>query len=179
MVHGEAHKGPWGIFSDIMWTKLSDSKDGIGPSGGGEIDVSLSLTLLEFGGMYRFEKNRFFFEALLGVRAAFVSNDVEITGANGGDDNVDGSTEWAEPMIGMRVGAQFTKKFSSSLRGDVSGFGVGSELTWNINSEFRYRFTDLFALTFGYRYMFIDYEDGNADIELTLNGPVIGAAFTF
>jgi len=179
MLHGEAYKGPWGMFGDIMWTRLSADEDGFGPAGGGDFDFTMNMTLLEAGGMYRFQKNRFSFEPLFGLRAMFINSDVEISGASGGSVDRDGSTEWAEPMIGMRVGAQITKKFTSSLRADVSGFGVGSEITYNINSEFRYHFNDRYAMTFGYRYLYIDYEDGNAEIELTMNGPVLGFAFSF
>lgn len=178
MLHAEAHKGPWGMFGDIMWVRI-EKDESIGPMGGGNLDVEIGTLFLEVGGLYRFGTDRFSFEPLFGMRAAFVNTEVTITGGAGGDAGIDSDTSWAEPMIGARLAYRFSEKWSWGLRGDVSGFGVGSEITWNVNTGIRYQINDLFGMWFAYRYMFIDYEDGMADIEITMNGPLLGFTFTF
>ncbi len=176
MLHAEAHKGSWGLFTDFIWVRVADDND-IGATG--EVEIELNLSLFELGGYYRFGKKKWALDTLIGLRAAYVTDDLDITGTALGDASSDNHTAWIEPMFGARFGYQFTPKFSTVIRGDASGFGVGSELTWNASLDMRYRFTKLFALTFGYRHMFLDYEVGNTEIKLTFDGPVIGALFTF
>ena len=79
MIHAEAHKGPWGIFADLLWAKL-DVKDNIGPMGGGTIDADMGMVFLEVGGLYRFGNSRFSVEPLVGMRAMFASGRVKSTG---------------------------------------------------------------------------------------------------
>ncbi len=181
MLHAEAHHGPWGIFADVMWTRL-DKDENIGATG--EIDVKLDQAFIELGGFYRFTKQfnerKLTFDPLLGTRIGIVGTDVDISDGGGTTVSADRTESWAEPLIGGRVQFHFGPKFSTGLRADVSGFGVGSELTWNINAETRYRINEWFSMTFGYRYMNIDFETENdVEIESTMNGPVLGFLFTF
>lgn len=181
MLHAEAHNGPWGIFGDVFWTRL-EKDENFGATG--TLDVTLDMAIIEVGGYRRFykqfTKRSLTFDAMLGARVGIFGTDVTIDNGAGASASSDETEVWAEPMIGGKVRVNMTPKFSTGIRADVSGFGIGSELTYNVNSEFRYRFSDFFALTFGYRYMSIDYEtDNNVDIEVTMNGPVIGFLFTF
>ncbi len=178
MLHAEAHKGHWGIFGDVMWAKI-EAEDDIGPNNGGEIEVEVGQTFLELGGLYTFGSNKATFDVLFGARAAFINTDIEIIGAAGGDASRDGDTSWVEPMIGGRFRYAFTPKWFISTRADVSGFGLGSEITWNANAFVGYRFTKMFSMALGYRYMFIDYEDGDLDMKMTMQGPVLGFGFRF
>ncbi len=67
------------------------------------------------------------------------------------------------------------------LRGDVGGFGVGSEFAWYVNASASRRLTDWLALVLGYRAWGFDYE-GDQDIlkfDATMSGGGIGLTFRF
>lgn len=178
MLHGEAHKGPWTIFGDVFYAGL-ENEDDIGPQGGGEIEIEVDQTILELGGGYGFGQKKAKFDVLFGGRALFLSNDVEITGAAGGDASADESMSHFGPLLGGRLRYNFTSRWFTSVRGDASGFGIDDAMTWNATGLVGYRFTELFSLAVGYRYMDIEIEEGNLDLELTYQGPLVGFGFTF
>jgi len=41
-----------------------------------------------------------------------------------------GSVDWADPFIGARLQHQPTPGQAITLRGDVGGFGAGSQFSW-------------------------------------------------
>ena len=53
-----------------------------------------------------------------------------------------------------------SSKWRFTLRGDIGGFGVGSDLTWHALTKFTYRQSDSFSWYLGYRAIAYDYEDG-------------------
>jgi hypothetical protein len=46
------------------------------------------------------------------------------------------------------------------MRLDAGGFGIGSDFTWQLQANVGYRFSELFQTTLGYRYIGIDYDNG-------------------
>ena len=50
---------------------------------------------------------------------------------------------------------------------------------WNVTGLVGYRFTKMFSMAAGYRYMDIELEDSNLDLELAFQGPIIGVGFRF
>ncbi|MDX2429596.1 MAG: hypothetical protein QNK35_01605, partial [Bacteroides sp.] len=69
------------------------------------------------------------------------------------------------------------------FRGDVGGFGLGSDLTWQLQAYAGYRFTKVFQLTAGYRVLSTDYNNGGDSDKFFFNmkefGPVIRFGFNF
>lgn len=178
MLHAEAHRNQWGIFMDLMYSKISDDED-IGPQGGGEIEVEMKETIAELGGSYRFGQKKLTFDVLFGARALFLSTDIEITGASGGDADEDSNLNYFGPLVGGRLMYHFTPRWYTSLRIDGSGFTLDDHWTANGIAFVGYRFTNLFSMALGYRYMILDFEDDDLEVEQTLQGPVIGFGFTF
>lgn len=43
---------------------------------------------------------------------------------------MDGSKDWVDPIIGLRWLWGFSDRWSLKLRGDIGGFGVGSDFAW-------------------------------------------------
>ena len=91
------------------------------------------------------------------------------------------SVGWVDPIVGARYRRALGEKWRIGLRGDVGGFGVGSEFAWYVNAFASRQFTDLVALTFGYRVW--DFErQGDQEIvefDATLAGGAIGLTFSF
>ncbi len=90
---------------------------------------------------------------------------------------------WVDPLIGLNYVVPFGDKWSYTLRGDVGGFGVGSDFTWHMITTFRRQNTDSFGWYFGYRVIAFDYEDGSGRnyqrYDLVEHGPGIGIAYSF
>ena len=41
---------------------------------------------------------------------------------------------WVDPIIGFSAGIDVTKHWALTVEGDIGGFGVGSDCTWNATS---------------------------------------------
>jgi hypothetical protein len=91
--------------------------------------------------------------------------------------------DWIDPLIGLQYVAPFADKWSYSLRGDIGGFGVGSDFTWQAFAVLRRQNTERFGWYLGYRALGYDYEDGNGmnyqRYDLTQQGPLAGIAISF
>lgn len=74
------------------------------------------------------------------------------------------SKTWFDPVIIVRSQGAIKDKWLLQFRGDVGGFGVGSDFSWQIQANVGYRFSKLFQTTIGYRYIGIDYDKGE-DLE--------------
>ena len=85
---------------------------------------------------------------------------------------------WLDPLVGARFKHDFNDRWSVSLRGDVGGFGVASELTTNLSATFGYRVTDAMTLRFGYRALQMDFEDeGGFVLDAIAQGYAVGLSF--
>jgi len=93
-----------------------------------------------------------------------------------------GALEWVDPFVGLRVRHQLAPGKELQFLGDVGGFGVGSDLTWQLFGGYSFDFavwqTTLHGLV-GYRALAVDYsQDGAASknsVDLILHGPVVVA----
>lgn len=90
---------------------------------------------------------------------------------------------WVDRLVGLNVVVPFADKWTYTLRGDVGGFGVGSDFTWHMITTFRRQNTETFAWYFGYRVIAFDYEDGQGrdyqHYDLRQHGPGVGIAIGF
>ena len=86
-------------------------------------------------------------------------------------------------MIVARIKSQPEQKFAYQLRGEIGGFGIGSDLAWQIQAYAGYRFSPLFEMTGGYRIISLDYENGRGTdrfmYDVDTSGPVIRFGFNF
>jgi hypothetical protein len=90
---------------------------------------------------------------------------------------------WVDPLVGLNYEIPVSSHWRFNLRGDIGGFGVGSDLTWHALTKFTYRQSDNFSWYLGYRAIAYDYEDGQGrnyqHYDLLQHGPGAGVAFAF
>jgi len=69
--------------------------------------------------------------------------------------------------------------FALKAEGDVGGFGVGSDLDWQVLGALQYQVDDSLTLEAGYRYLAVDYDDDGFLFDVALQGPIIGGSIRF
>lgn len=93
------------------------------------------------------------------------------------------SANWVDPLVGLNYEIPISGKWRFTLRGDVGGFGFGSDLTWHALTKFTYQQSDRFTWYLGYRAIAYDYEEGQGSsyqhYDLVQHGPGAGIAFHF
>jgi hypothetical protein len=192
-VHIEAWKGRWGVFLDPTYLKLSADGQGINPTVGViDADIDLKEWLIEFGGFYRFgrwtlgkdEGTVLSLDALGGGRYWYLKSKLNVNLPLASFSlGVDKSKDWVDPFVGARLRADLTKNLSLVVRGDVGGFGVGSDFTWNTSAIFGYQFSKTISAWLGYRVLGVDYESGSGfskfKYDVIMHGPIVGLGFSF
>lgn len=89
-----------------------------------------------------------------------------------------GVLDWVGPFVGLRLRQRLAPRHEIDLQGDVGGFGVGSQFTWQVRAGYSYTFSvgkTSWAGLIGHRALGVNYVTGNNDgINAVLNGPVVG-----
>ncbi len=182
MLYLEAKTDKWAITSDLVYMNLKqDVTPGILLNSG---SVTAKQLIWETAGLYRVLP---FLEVGAGGRLNSVqtSADVWINAIPAGVVETTGrhTATWFDPILIARLTADIHDKWLFKFRGDLGGFGVGSDFTWQVQAYAGYRFTKVFQLTAGYRILSIDYKNGEQPKEFIFNidefGPAIRFGFNF
>jgi hypothetical protein len=181
--HAEAQRGPIALFADGMWTRVGIDDATGGPA---QVEVTSTSKLAELGGAYRFldqgyearQPGGWSLEALAGGRYTYIGTRIDIQSVGRASSN----SEWVDPFVGLRLRVELSPRWRASLRGDLGGWGVGSQFTWNVQALVGYQFT-LFGTdataVFGYRALYQDFASAKLVWDMTLHGPVIGLNLRF
>lgn len=182
MFYFEAQTSKWALTSDIVFMNLNED---ITP---GKLIESGEVTgkqfIWEAAALYRLAP---FWEVGVGGRLNNLEVDID---ANrrvlpSGTEAVSGSktATWYDPIIITRLATDINNKWLFQFRGDVGGFGIGSDITWQLGGYVGYRFTKVFQLTGGYRILSMDYNKDVKNTQFVFNvdefGPVIRLGFNF
>jgi hypothetical protein len=184
MLYLEANTAKWAITSDLVYMNLNQEVTPGTLFNSGE--VSAKELIWEPAGLYRIVP---FLEVGLGGRLTNLSTDIDarryVIGVGNPTEPVtaSGSKTWMDPVLITRLSATVNEKWLFQFRGDIGGFGVGSDLTWQLQAYAGYRFGKVFQLTAGYRYLSVDYDKGvDADrfvFNMASFGPVVRFGFNF
>jgi hypothetical protein len=100
---------------------------------------------------------------------------------DGLDKSIDADADWIDPVVGARGTLDLTEGLSLSLLGDVGGFDIGSasKFTWKANALIEWKLSERCALVAGYQGLNLQREKGDAEVDITMYGPVVGLGFEF
>jgi hypothetical protein len=169
----EAHKGKLGLVLSPIYEKLEG--EGSGPRGFVDADVESASVIVEGFATWALIPE---FELFVGGRYTQVDTDVHLSVAGGRDVSSSDTENWIDPFVGMRWILPLDDKWRASFRGDVGGFGVESDLVWNITALIGYRINPSIALYGGYRVLDYDYENDGFTWDVQMGGPMLGFAWT-
>lgn len=180
MLYLEARNDEWAITSDFVYMNLQQdiTPSKIISSG----TASVKQTIWEAAGLYRILS---FLEVGLGGRLNVISTaiDAERNVLREGSEELTGhhSKTFFDPILITRLTTDIEGKWLFQFRGDLGGFGIGSDFTWQLQGYAGYRFSKLFQLSAGYRILGINYDDGEYRERFILDlhefGPVIRLGF--
>jgi len=207
--YGEARNGPIALYSDIFYANLGLSGGGIRSrslaSGiNGTLSASLGLdfeeAVVEVGGAYEVMKldRHTAIDILAGARYWHQDMSINLALAgtlDAGDLSISGnraiarsgSVDWVDPLVGGRIRYNLAPGQDFILRGDVGGFGVGSQFSWNALAAYSFVFSKRDGVTYsgllGYRALSADYEQGSGRTkyvyDVVMHGPVTGLTIGF
>jgi hypothetical protein len=86
---------------------------------------------------------------------------------------------WFDPYVGLGGRFNLNKAFYVTAKGDIGGFGVGSELTWQAYGALGCEVTRWFYLELGYRYLYTDYSHDTFVYDVSQSGAQLTIGFNF
>lgn len=82
--------------------------------------------------------------------------------------------EWVDPYVGLRGRLNLTERTYVGGRADIGGFGIGSDLTWQIFGGVGFRPTPNVELEAGWRYLAVDYDNDGFVYDVAYSGATVG-----
>jgi hypothetical protein len=208
MGNAEARNGPFALYGDLVWSKIGVDGGNVrtrtvapGVTGtlGTSVGLDIEMAILEVGVAYEVARSGpLAFDVLGGARywhqEADLSFDiagavdvVDLEVAGGRAFGRSGSVDWLDPVIGARARYAVAPGHELFLRGDIGGFGLESNFSWQAIGAYSFEFGTSNGITYsgviGYRALSVDYAQGNGrriyEFDMIQHGPVLGLSVRF
>jgi opacity protein-like surface antigen len=175
----EVGYGKWSLGVDVVYGKTSQN---IGDGGRFVRSLRYEQTqwLLTPVLAYKLiDTETYKLDFFIGARATIL--EAELTGDfTGGNRFVaDRDIDWVDPIIGFRGQAELTERLFLRYNGDIGGFGVSSDFTWQAFLGLGYHVNDSFNVAVGYRGIGVDYSEDLFTLDTVTHGPVLGFEIKF
>ncbi|MEP2530686.1 hypothetical protein [Shimia sp.] len=179
----EGWNGDFGIILDANYAGIEQSGNLPGP-GGAAFNVNVRQKWFGVLGAYRVNSGTtksgqpFAIDVQGGLRWNSIKQTLTVGPATAGGDE-----SWIEPVVGLRGMWRLNEKWTTVASADLGGFGAGgNDLQAAVNAGFDYQPWENVALTFGYRYLSVDYSSnlgGGFAYDVDQHGPYVGVKFFF
>jgi hypothetical protein len=167
------------LSGDILWIRLSDDKalafPGLGTTTFANVHATQFLWTSKIG--YRLvNREKFKIDATTGIRYWHLGSKLGFNPSTLGL-NFNGSQNWVDPLVGGQIQTALGRKAELTVLGDVGGWGVGSQLDYQIVGLLGFKISRAVTLQLGYRYLDVDYRNNGFLYDAATSGALIG--FTF
>ncbi|OIQ30785.1 MAG: hypothetical protein BM564_00825 [Bacteroidetes bacterium MedPE-SWsnd-G2] len=157
MLFFEMNKGNWAITFDGLYMNLG--KHGVTPIALRDIKADISQLELEFIGFYSVTD---WLDLGIGGRVSVIKQGLYVgAGLLVDEIDVSGSNTWFDPLIASRASFTANEKWHFRLHTDIGGFGLGSDLAWQVHPALGYQFSPTFEFALGYRWLSMEYDKGS------------------
>jgi hypothetical protein len=170
--HFEAwYKEKWGVLAELNYLSIGDEQETRLLT----LDVDFETAIAELGAFYRHTHGSHAFEPLAGIRYTSMEVRVDIVDTRL---SLKETENWIDPMVGLRYKYHITDKWLVSARGDIGGFGVGSQFTWNLVGLLHFQPWKHVGFFGGYRALDVDFQKGSGidkfRYDVLMHGPLLG-----
>ena len=214
MGYFEARKGRFSVFSDLVYLKVglngsmarSRGVDELNATVGASAGLKVEMFIGELAAAYEIARwgstgvpgSGTAIDVFAGGRGWWQQADASLAVSgtvNIGDLTLNAdrtfsaskSVGWVDPLVGLRLRHQFAPGLNFVASGDVGGFGVGSQFSWQalaaINYDFCVRNNVIWSGMLGYKALFADYSKGSGltryEYDITIHGPILGITARF
>lgn len=176
----EARKGRFMMGVDATYTNVGKSvKTPFGVLANKIDATNTALMLTGVAGYGIIDTDMARLDLIAGARLWSVNNDFDARGGLlGGRSWSDGAT-WVDPLVGAKLRVDLLPNVYVASWAMIGGFGVGSDLMWDLMGGAGYDFTDNFSLFAGYRATKVDYSNDGFVYDVVEQGPVAALVFKF
>lgn len=185
----EARKGRWGLLFDAIYMDLTmsatASRTGPGPIGAtatASANFGLKQTVLAAAVAYRAVEGPSPVDVIGGLRYVKLEAAADIYGtffAQAGTVARSDDQDWVDPYVGARIKYAVNDRWSLTGYGDIGGFGLGSDISWQLSAGASYNFSKSVSGIFGYRIFYVDYDKSEFLYDMKNEGFYAGVGIRF
>lgn len=182
MLMFEAKKNGKGLFVDLFYSDVQSEETLIELNNRSLVLNSATKTTM-LTGAYLYEvynTKESIVDLFAGLRYWNIDSQLSLSGGLGILPPGDHSESWVDPLIGAK---------GRTLLGDtgmyvsagvaVGGFGVGSDMFYDLNANLGYQWSESIGTTVGYRIYDLDYENDGFVYDVKQEGWMIGLSWAF
>lgn len=176
----EARNGRWSLILDLLYADLA--ADQATPLGlffsKARVETQLSM-FTTYAGYRVYETDRAAIDLLGGGRFFWLDVDLKLEPGilEGRSESLDDN--WADVVVGVRGRFDLTDSWFATGLADFGGMGGGSSESWQIFGSIGYQFDPRWSAQAGWRYVSIEQRIDGQNVELDLNGPILGFTYRF
>ncbi len=175
-------RGRWAVMADLIYMSLEQDKDGLGPLGRTRATVEADQLITELDGSYAISER---LDTYAGMRYWRLDTDLEVVGGGPLGETLSASMteDWIDPVVGLRYVLPLGAGWELVTRGDIGGFGIGSDFAWHATAYAGWQVAENGTIMLGFRYLDVDYDSGSGSNrfrwDVTEGGPTAGFAWRF
>jgi hypothetical protein len=169
----EARHGRLVLLGDLMFVKLGSSAQGhLGPVHlTADVDLK-TLLVTALVGYRAVDHGPMSLDLLAGGRLTGLKANLEIAGPLNTHE-ADYKKTHIAPVLGARVRMPLGARWGATVYGDVGGFGIGSDISWQALGTVEYELSKHWQLGGGWRHYYGRASDNGFKLAQTLDGPII------
>jgi hypothetical protein len=165
------YRNKFGLIVDYNYLDLGNEKETVKLN----LEAGFKSQILNLAGAYRLKSGTHTWDALAGIRYTALESDITLNNLGA---RLSGDQDWVDPIVGGRYTYNINDRWALRLYGDIGGFGVSSDLTWQALGMIDFQPWKNVALVAGYRAIYTDYETGSGSdrfsYDATVHGPLAG-----
>ena len=179
----DAKKGRHGFFTDLIYTDVQSDEELV-PQPIGLMMKSTSKTTI-FSLAYQYElygQDQTVVDLLAGGRYWAIDSELKFKGGLGllAGKKLSNDESWFDPALGIKGRAPLgSSQFYVEGGAGLGGFGVGSDLFYEINANVGYQWNKSIGTALGYRMFDVDYEDDGYVYDVRQQGWQVGLTWAF
>lgn len=178
-----AKRGRHGLFADLFYADIRSEEEIIPPP----LDLSLRVraenAIISLAYQYEFFRaDDAGADFLLGARHWDMDSRLSFGGGAGQLAGVQlkSAESWTDPLVGLKGRMPLGgSRFYLEGGGSVGGFGVGSDLFYEVSGAIGYRWNAAIGTALGYRLFDVDYDSGGFSYDVRQEGWQFGLTWRF
>ena len=177
---GEFRNGAFSVGLDVTYASLSANVDTPFGIAANDVDITAKTFMGTAAlGYSVIDTGTANLDVIAGGRLWSVSNEFDFNGGILGGTRASDEATWLDPLFGAKFRAGISENLYVSGWGMIGGFGVASDMMWDVMGGIGYNVSDTFSVFGGYRAVSVDYNDDGFVYDVVQQGPIFAGMFRF
>lgn len=182
MILFEAKRDKHGVFADFLYTDVQSNEELI-PAIGLTLGSVSKTTIFSLAYQYEiYRQDNGVIDLMVGTRFWDINTELDFGSGIGplANREIEHKESWIDPFVGVKGHLPIcNSKFYIEGGAGLGGFGVNSDLFYEVNGVIGYKWNSAISTAVGYRLFDVDYEEGGFTYDVRQAGWQIGLTWAF